>query len=93
MFNSILGIYPKRKFKIELEPDVVPYHCDRPSAIPQKVIEIIKKKLEFQVEIGVLYCVYEIEWGIPVFVVPKIYGSIRMSDDFFELNKHVIHQN
>ena len=71
VFDGSLGCYPKRKFHIELKPDAVPYHCDRPYSVPVSVREVFKKELERQVELGILERVYETEWGMPMMVIPK----------------------
>jgi len=90
LFDGTLGCYPNRQFKIELKPDAIPYHCDRPYSVPVSVRQVFKDELDRQCEIGVLEKVYESEWGMPVMVIPKKDGSICTVDDFRELNKLVI---
>ena len=90
LFDGTLSCYPKRKFKIELKPGTVPYHCERPYPVPQSVWPVLKEELQRQCDLNILAKCYETEWGMPLLVVPKKDGAIQTVDDFRDLNKHVI---
>jgi hypothetical protein len=53
LFNGTLGVYPCRKFHIDLVPEAVPKHF-RPYAISVIHLEVFKKELIHLVKIGVL---------------------------------------
>ena len=53
LFDGTLGIYPHRKFYIDLVPEAVPKHF-RPYTIPVIHLEAFKKEFIHLVEIGVL---------------------------------------
>jgi hypothetical protein len=52
-FDGTLGVYPHRKFCIDLVPEAVSKHS-RPYAIPVTHLEAFKKELIHLVKIGVL---------------------------------------
>jgi hypothetical protein len=51
--GTLLGVYPHRKFHIDLVPEAVPKHS-RPYALPVIHLEAFKNKLIQLVKIGVL---------------------------------------
>ena len=53
LFDGTLGVYPHKKFSIDIKPDAVPKHS-RPFSVPQVHLEAFKKELEHFVRIGVL---------------------------------------
>ena len=87
--NRRLGIFPQRKFKVRLRPGATPYHCKQPIPIPITQRENFKNELQRQVDLGILERVYESEWGMPAFSVPKPDNTIRIVADLRELNKNV----
>ena len=89
LFDGSLGRYPKRQFHIDLQEDAEPYHCRQPYPCPQANREVYKKELERQCKEGTLEQVYESEWGMPMFVIPKKNGTIRTVDDMRELNRQI----
>ena len=89
LFDGTLGHYPKRKFHIDLKNDAVPYHCRQPYPCPQANRTVFKEELDRQEAEGTLERVYESEWGMPMFVIPKKNGTIRTVDDMRELNKQI----
>jgi hypothetical protein len=54
LFDGTLGVYPHRKFQIDLVSGEVPQHF-RPYALPVIHLEAFKKELIHLVEIGVHY--------------------------------------
>jgi hypothetical protein len=70
LFNGNLGVYPHRKFHIELVPEAVPKHS-RPYAIPVIHLEAFKKELIHLVKIGVLSPQGASEWASSTLITPK----------------------
>jgi hypothetical protein len=61
LFDGTLGVYPHKKFHIELVPEAVPKHS-RPYATPVIHLEAFKKELIHLVKIGVLSPQGASEW-------------------------------
>jgi hypothetical protein len=99
LFDGKLGVYPHRKFHIDIMPGAKPKHV-RPYAIarihlePSKKeldhLEPFKKELNHLVRIGVLTPQGASEWGSPTFITPKKDGRIRWVRDLRKLNKVVL---
>ena len=70
LFDDTLGVYPHKKFHIEITDDVVPTRS-RPYAVPQVHLTTFKKELEHLVAIGVLSKAGTSKWGSPTFIIPK----------------------
>jgi len=88
LFDGTLGVYPHKKFSIEIKDDAVPKHS-RPYAVPQIHLEAFKKELDHLVKIGVLSKTGTSEWGSPTFIIPKKDGRICWVSDLREMNKVV----
>ena len=86
MFDGTLGVYPHKKFHIEVDPTAKPVYS-RPYAIPQIHLNTFKKELDHLVRIGVLVRQQESEWASPTFIIPKKDGRVRWISDLRQLNK------
>ena len=53
LFEGTLGVYPHKKFHIELEEKVEPVHS-RPYEVPYINLETFKKESKHLIELGVL---------------------------------------
>jgi hypothetical protein len=70
LFDGTLGVYPHRKFHIDLVPGAVLKHFG-PYAIPVIHLEVFKKELIHLVEIGLLPPQGASEWASPPYITPK----------------------
>jgi hypothetical protein len=69
LFDGTLGVYPHRKFHIDLVPGAIAKYA-RPYPVPVIHISAFKKELLHLVKIGIqsLHCVSE--WASPTFITP-----------------------
>ena len=58
--------------------------------MPQSQNAVSKKEVEQLCEIGVLEREPELEWGSPVFSIPKLDQIVRFLTIFWEVNKHIV---
>ena len=86
MFDGTLGVYPHKKFHIDVEPEAKPAYS-RPYAIPRIHLNTFKKELDHLIELGVLVRQQESEWASPTFIIPKKDGRVRWISDLRKLNK------
>jgi hypothetical protein len=88
LFDGTLGKWNQDPIKLELKEGATPYHA-RPFPIPKCHTETLKMEVERLVEIGVLKKVNRLEWAAPSFIIPKKDGTVRLIDNFRELNKWI----
>ncbi len=88
LFDETLGVYPHRKFHIDLVPWAIAKHA-RPYLVPVIQLSAFKKELLHLVEIGVLPLQGAREWASPTFITPKKDGRVHWVSDLRELNNVV----
>jgi hypothetical protein len=88
IFSGELGVYPHRKFHIDLVPGAIAKHA-RPYPVPVIHLSAFKNELLHLVEIGILSPQGASEWASPTFITPKKDGRVYWVSDLQELNKVV----
>jgi hypothetical protein len=88
LFDGMLGVYPHRKFHIDLVPGAIAKHAS-PYPVPVIHLKAFKKELLHLVEIGVLSPQGASEWAPPMNIIPKKDGRVHWVSDLQELNKVV----
>ena len=87
-FNGTQGDWNSSPVKFELKEGMKPYH-DKPFTVPQILMDSLKREVIIIVELGVLVCQPESEWGLPKFIIPKKNMKVRFVSDVRELNKQL----
>ena len=80
MFDGTLGVYPHKKFHIEIDPNAKTVYS-RPYVVPHIHLNNFKKELDHLVVLGVLKHQEESEWASPPFIIPKKDGRVRWVSD------------
>ncbi len=88
LFDGTLGVYPHRKFHIDLVPGAIAKHA-RQYPVPVIQLSTFKKELLHLVEVGILSPQGASEWASPLFITPKKDGRVCWVSDLQELNKVV----
>jgi hypothetical protein len=69
MFDGTLGVYPQKKFHIDIDENAKPAHA-RPYPVSRVHLQTFEKELDCLVAIGVLAPQGESEWASPTFITP-----------------------
>ena len=88
LFSRKLGVYPHRKFHIDLVPGAKAKHA-RPYPVPVIHLSALKKELLHLVKIGFVSPQGTSKWASSMFITPKKDGRVRWVSDLQELNKVV----
>ncbi len=86
LFDGTLGVYPHRKFHIDLVPGAIAKHA-RPYPVPVIHLSAFKKELLHLVKIGILSLQGASEWAPPTFITPQKDGRVRWVSDLRDLDK------
>ncbi|KAL7551223.1 LOW QUALITY PROTEIN: hypothetical protein ACHAWF_014410 [Thalassiosira exigua] len=84
MLDGTLGVYPQKKFHIEIEPDAKPTF-----SYPYLCHATFKKELDHLVSLGVLVPQEASEWTSSTFITPKKDGRVCWVGNLRQLNKVV----
>jgi hypothetical protein len=85
-FNGTLGVYPHKKFHIDLVPGARSKHS-RPNVILCIHLAAFKKELDRSVRLGVLSPQGASKWGSSTFVTPKKNNTVCWVSNLQELIK------
>ena len=86
LFDGTLGVYPHKKFHIDVDPNAKPVFS-RPYPVPRIHLSTFKKELDHLIKLGVLVPQQESEWASPTFITPKKDGRVRWVSNLQQLNK------
>jgi hypothetical protein len=75
LFDGTFGVYPHRKFHIELVPEATAKHA-RPYPVPVIHLSAFKKGLFHLVKKGILSPQGASECASPTFIAPQKYGRV-----------------
>ncbi len=88
LFSGKLGVYPHRKFHIDLVTGAIAKHA-RPYPVPVIHLSAFKNELLHLVKIGILSPQCASKWASPMFITPKKDCRVHWVSDLRELNKVV----
>ena len=80
LLNGTLDDWDCKLVLLQLKESAQTCH-GRPFPIPKKHVEILKKKLQRQCDLGVLKWQADSEWALPNFIIPKkatLYGMLAI---------------
>ena len=85
VFQGLRGNWKGKPVHLDFVPNAKP-QSSRPFPIPQAYKKLVKEKVDWLVEIGLLTKVKLSEWSFPSFAIPKKNDTIRFVTDFRMLN-------
>jgi hypothetical protein len=80
LFSGKLGVYPHRKFHIDLVTGAIAKHA-RPYPVPVIHLSAFKNELLHLVKIGIFSLQGASEWASPMFITPKKDGRVCWASD------------
>ena len=90
LFDGKLGLYPKKKFHIELKENTEPT-WQKPFPIPYRHERIFAAEIDEMIDDEILRRKHSgSKWMSPMFCTPKKDNRVRVVTDFRELNKHLV---
>ena len=84
-----MGKWDTDTVKLKVEPVYKPFN-DRYYPVPKIKKCTFCKELQHLVEIGVLTPIHQLQYGKPVFIIPKKYGITRFIVDYRMLNHKIV---
>ena len=88
LFDGTLGVYPHKKFHIEIDSESLLVHS-RAYPVPHIHLNNSKNELQHVVQLGVLVPQGCSEWALTSFIIPNKDGQVRWISDICQLNKVV----
>ena len=67
-------VHEMGEMKIDTKPDVRPVN-KRPYKLAHKYKEIVKKKVDNMLAVGIIYPIHQSEWASPMVVQPKTWSN------------------
>jgi hypothetical protein len=86
LFIGKLGVYPRRKFYIDLVPGAIAKHA-RPYPVPVIHLSAFKNELLHLVKIGIFPLQGASKWASPTFLTPRKDGRVHWVSNLQEINK------
>ena len=89
MFDGTLGDWATELVDLELKPGYKMFNSTY-YPVPRINKEYFRKYPKRLVEIGVLTLVQQIQYGTPIFIIPKKEGTVRFITDYPRLNQKLV---